>query len=121
MMTRPPLEWDFIMIARIWRPTISVSYLLMNATNTKAMEFLYTYTWGEESYAMEVQEQFGYYTPSEYIEMLQKAGNCKVIECKHYLQEGYEENLLKKIEYYDINWQKTSLPDSTCIIVVEKL
>ncbi len=86
-----------------------------------AMEFLYTYTWGEESYAMEVQEQFGYYTPSEYIEMLQKAGNCKVIECKHYLQEGYEENLLKKIEYYDINWQKTSLPDSTCIIVVEKL
>ena len=86
-----------------------------------AMEFLYTYTWGEESYPMEVQEQFGYYTPSEYIEMLQKVGNCKVIECKHYLQEGYEENLLKKIEYYDINWQKTSLPDSTCIIVVEKI
>lgn len=86
-----------------------------------AMEFLYTYTWGEESYPMEVQEQFGYYTPSQYIEMLQRVGDCKVIECKHYLQEGYEENLLKRIEYYDIDWQKTSLPDSTCIIVVEKL
>lgn len=86
-----------------------------------AMEFLYTYTWGEESYPMEVQEQFGYYTPSQYIEMLRRVGDCKVIECKHYLQEGYEENLLKRIEYYDIDWQKTSLPDSTCIIVVEKL
>ena len=38
MMTRPPLEWDFIMIARIWKPTISVNCLLMNATNAKAME-----------------------------------------------------------------------------------
>ncbi|MDI5788952.1 hypothetical protein PO124_12605 [Bacillus licheniformis] len=25
-----------------------------------AMEFLYTYTWGEEAYPHEVQEQFGY-------------------------------------------------------------
>ena len=86
-----------------------------------AMEFLYTYTWGEESYPMEVQEQFGYYTPSEYVKMLQKIGICKVIECNHFLQEGYEEHLLEKIEYYDINWQKCRLPDSTCIIVVEKL
>jgi len=86
-----------------------------------AMEFLYTYTWGEESYPLEVQEQFGYYTPKQYIEMIQKVGNCKVIECKHYLQEGYEENLLEKVEYYDNNWQKISLPESTCIIVVEKI
>ena len=86
-----------------------------------AMEFLYTYTWGEESYPMEVQEQFGYYTPREYVKMLQKVGNCKVIECNHFLQDGYEEHLLEKIEYYDTNWQKCRLPDSTCIIVVEKL
>ena len=85
-----------------------------------AMEFLYTYTWGEESYPMEVQEQFGYYTPNEYIEMLQRIGNCKVIECKHFLQDGYEEHLLEKIEYYDTNWKNIRLPDSTCIIVVEK-
>ena len=86
-----------------------------------AMEFLYTYTWGEESYPMEVQEQFGYYTPSEYVKMLQKVGDCKIIECNHFLQDGYEEHLLEKIEYYDTNWQKCSLPDSTCIIVVEKV
>jgi SAM-dependent methyltransferase len=85
-----------------------------------AMEFLYTYTWGEESYPMEVQEQFGYYTPSEYIEMFKKIGKFKVVECKHYLQDGYEEHLLKRIEYYDENMNVERLPDSTCVIVVEK-
>ncbi|MBO4775235.1 MAG: methyltransferase domain-containing protein, partial [Lachnospiraceae bacterium] len=29
-------------------------------------EFMYTYTWGSESYAHEVKEQFGYFTLSEY-------------------------------------------------------
>ncbi|MBR3280812.1 MAG: class I SAM-dependent methyltransferase [Clostridia bacterium] len=86
-----------------------------------AMEFLYTYTWGEESYPMEVQEQFGYYTPSAYIEMFKKIGDFKVVECKHYLQEGYEEHLLEKIEFYDENMIPCRLPDSTCIIVVEKM
>jgi len=86
-----------------------------------AMEFLYTFTWGEESYPMEVQEQFGYYTPSTYIEMFERIGNFKVIECKHYLQEGYEEHLFEKIEYYDENMVPCRLPDSTCIIVVEKV
>ena len=85
-----------------------------------AMEFLYTFTWGEESYPMEVQEQFGYYTPSGYIEMFEKIGNFKIIECKHYLQEGYAEHLLKKVEYYDENMNVVSLPDSTCVIVAEK-
>ena len=86
-----------------------------------AMEFLYTFTWGEESYPMEVQEQFGYYTPSGYVEMLQRIGNCRIIECKHYLQEGYEEHLLDKIEFYDENMQVARLPDSTCLIVAEKI
>ena len=86
-----------------------------------AMEFLYTYTWGEESYPMEVQEQFGYYSPSSYLDMFSRIGNFKVIECKHFLQEGYEEHLLKKIEFYDENRVKIPLPDSTCVIVIEKV
>jgi 2-polyprenyl-3-methyl-5-hydroxy-6-metoxy-1,4-benzoquinol methylase len=93
--------------------------VLMKAND--AMEFLYTYTWGEESYPMEVQEQFGYYTPSEYIKMFQSIGDFKVIECKHYLQDGYEEHLSSKIDFYDANMNKCVLPDSTCLIVVEKL
>jgi len=86
-----------------------------------AMEFLYTFTWGEESYPMEVQEQFGYYTPSGFIDMFKKIGNFKIIECSHYLQEGYEEHLLKKIEYYDEDMNVCRLPDSTCVIVAEKV
>jgi cyclopropane fatty-acyl-phospholipid synthase-like methyltransferase len=88
-----------------------------------AMEFLYTYTWGEDSYAHEVNEQFGYFTPNEYIEFFNNnfKDKFKLIECKHFLQDGYEEHLLKKISLYDLNGNVVSLPDSTCIIVVEKV
>jgi len=93
--------------------------VIMNEND--AMEFLYTYTWGEESYPMEVQEQFGYYTPKSYVKMLNSIGNFKIIECKSMLQKGYAEHLLKKIEFYDENMNTVNLPDSTCIIVAEKI
>ena len=87
-----------------------------------AMEFLYTYTWGEESYSHEINEQFGYFTPSEYIKFMTEClGNSfDVIDCKHYLQEGYEEHLLDKISFYDDKLNTVSLPDSTIILVLEK-
>lgn len=86
-----------------------------------AMEFLYTYTWGPNSYALEIHEQFGYYTPTEYTNMIKEnLPNCKIIECKAFLQPGYEENLLTKISIYDENMNVVKLPNSTCIIVIEK-
>ena len=86
-----------------------------------AMEFLYTYTWGEESYPLEVQEQFGYFTLDEYINFIKEnLPNGKIIESKSYLQKGYEENLLPKINFYDEDMNVVSLPDSTSIIVIEK-
>ena len=86
-----------------------------------AMEFLYTYTWGPGSYALEVHEQFGYYTPTEYLDMIKEnLPNCKIIECKAFLQTGYEENLLTKISIYDENLNIVKLPNSTCLIVIEK-
>ncbi len=86
-----------------------------------AMEFLYTYTWGENSYSLEVQEQFGYLTPSEYRELIiQNLPNANIIELKSFLQSGYEENLLNKITLYDENMNVTKLPNSTCIIVIER-
>ena len=86
-----------------------------------AMEFLYTYTWGEESYPLEVQEQFGYFTLDEYITFIKEnLPNAKIIESKSYLQKGYEENLLPKINFYDEDMNVVSLPDSTSIIVIEK-
>lgn len=87
-----------------------------------AMEFLYTYTWGENSYPLEIQEQFGYFTPNEYINFIKDIFNnkCKIITCNHFLQEGYSENLLPKITIYDENNEIVDLPDSTCLIVIEK-
>lgn len=86
-----------------------------------AMEFLYTYTWGEDSYPLEVQEQFGYLTPTEYKELIKdNLTNSKIIICEAFLQDGYEENLLNKISIYDENMKVVKLPNSTCITVIEK-
>jgi phospholipid N-methyltransferase len=88
-----------------------------------AMEFLYTYTWGENSYSLEVKEQFGYFTPNGYIDFIKKIfkDKCKIIECLHFLQDGYQEHLLNYIEFFDDKYNVVSLPDSTCIIVIEKI
>ncbi len=86
-----------------------------------AMEFLYTYTWGENSYSLEVQEQFGYLTPTEYIELIEtNLKDSRVIEIKAFLQSGYEENLLNKISIYNEDMKVVKLPNSTCIIVIER-
>ena len=87
-----------------------------------AMEFLYTYTWGEKSYPLEVKEQFGYFTPNEYLEFIKDifAHQCKIVECQYFLQNGYEENLLNRIAIFDENENVVSLPNSTIIIVVQK-
>jgi len=88
-----------------------------------AMEFLYTYTWGEQSYVHEINEQFGYFTPAEYQKFVLNAlqGKAKIIECRHFLQEGYTIALSQKIEFFDENRKKVSLPDSTCLLVIEKV
>lgn len=88
-----------------------------------AMEFLYTFTWGEESYVHEVNEQFGYFTPTGYKDAIAKTlgeENYELVAFKHYLQEGYTENLHQKIRFLDEQEQEVSLPDSTCLIVIEK-
>jgi Methylase involved in ubiquinone/menaquinone biosynthesis len=87
-----------------------------------AMEFLYTYTWGEQSYAHEINEQFGYFTPAEYVSFIQEnlGHDAQVIECRHFLQEGYSTALAHKIEFFDENQKPIPLPDSTCLIVIQK-
>lgn len=76
-------------------------------------EFLYTYTWGIQSYAHEVQEQFGYMTMREYKEFFDELG-ANVIEAKQFFEEGYREHLSPLVEL------DKEFPDSNCIIVVEK-
>lgn len=105
----------------------AIQYELIGRNEVKmsindAMEMLYTYTWGEESYIHEVQEQFGYFTPSEYVQFIHDClgDEAKVIECKHYLQEGYAISLAPKIEFFDEAYTPVPLPDSTSLIVIEK-
>ncbi len=87
-----------------------------------AMEFLYTYTWGEKSYVHEVNEQFGYFTPSGFKAFIASVlgSNARIVEFKHFLQEGYTIALSQKIELFDEKRNPTRLPDSTCIVVIEK-
>lgn len=87
-----------------------------------AMEFLYTYTWGEEAYPHEVQEQFGYFTPSEFRRCIGKelGERANILVFEHYVQAGYEEHLYPKIELTDRLGRRVPLPDSTCFIVIEK-
>jgi hypothetical protein len=87
-----------------------------------AMEFLYTYTWGEEAYVHEVQEQFGYFTPTEFVSFIHAVlgEQARIVECRHFLQEGYTEALSSKTKLQNDHKELVDLPDSTCLIVIEK-
>lgn len=87
-----------------------------------AMEFLYTYTWGAEAYVHEVQEQFGYFTPTQFAECIRRTlGPEALIRVQqHYLQDGYAEALADRIEFMDEEGKPVRLPDSTCLYVIEK-
>lgn len=69
---------------------------VLNADINFIREFLYTYTWGIESYPLEVNEQFGYLTLKEYCELLTRLG-LKVIVAEQYLEPGYKNNLSKYV------------------------
>ena len=88
-----------------------------------AMEFLYTYTWGEKSYVHEVNEQFGYFTPSGFRAFIASVlgDQARLVEFKHFLQEGYTIALSQKIEFFDGSRNPIRLPDSTCLVVIEKI
>lgn len=88
-----------------------------------AMEFLYTYTWGEKSYVHEVNEQFGYFTPSGFLEFVRRelGERAHIIEWRHFLQEGYTVALSQKVQIFDEERNSISLPDSNCFMVIEKL
>ena len=77
-------------------------------------EFLYTYTWGQESYSHEVQEQFGYFTIEDFRECFEELG-AKIIRADSFLEPGYPEHLNEKVSL-----EPDRYPDSNCIVVVEK-
>lgn len=81
-------------------------------------EFMFTYTWGEESYALEVNEQFGYFTLREFKSLFEELG-LKIVHLEEYLEEGYRTHLSPKVDLLgDFKWE--DIP-SNCIVVVEKM
>ncbi|HEY5933347.1 MAG TPA: methyltransferase [Kofleriaceae bacterium] len=92
-----------------------------------AMEFLYTYTWGPASFPYEVRELYGILPYDDYVaQVIEWCGGpttARVIDnpLGSYLQPGYRENLVGKIELTDEHDRPVDLPDSNCLIVVERI
>lgn len=94
-----------------------------------AMEFLYTYTWGPASFPYEVREQYGVLPYAEYVALLVAAvgGPTHVRipdippHAREYLQPGYVTGLAGKIRLTDETDREVALPNSNCLIVLEKL
>ena len=58
---------------------------------------------------------------NEYTEFIKEnLENSVIIEARAFLQEGYEKNLLNKISIFDENKNVVKLPNSTCLIIIEK-
>ena len=92
-----------------------------------AMEFLYTYTWGPASFPYEVRELYGILPYDDYVaRLIEWCGGpaaARVVEnpLSSYLQPGYRENLVGKIELTDEHDRPVDLPDSNCLIVIERI
>jgi SAM-dependent methyltransferase len=97
-----------------------IDKLTYELNSNDAMEFLYTYTWGWDSFEREVQEQFGVMSLGRYVNLLNRIGT-KVIHAEEYLQEGYNDYLLSKIDFFYEDMRPVELPSSTMIIVAEKI
>lgn len=95
-------------------------------TAPDAMEFLYTYTWGPASFPYEVRELYGILPYDEYVASLVRwcggPERCAVVDTplRSYLQPGYAAALADKIELTDERDRPVPLPDSNCLIVIER-
>ncbi len=90
-----------------------------------AMEFLYTYTWGPDSFPYEVREQYGVLPYAEYIAaILGWLPGARAVDLppdlRSYLQDGYNQGLAGKVELFDERGVPCALPDSNCVMVFEK-
>ena len=81
-------------------------------------EFLYTYTWGAESYPREVKERFGILSKEEWISLLE--GNGFSIETIIESKEEYEKYLSPKVTLNLTDGTKFIYPIMTILIKAKK-
>lgn len=98
-----------------------------------AMELLYTITWGEESFAREVQEWYGYYTLDDWAaegKRLAYSHNLFLAHAEKYLQPGYKNHLQDKVILQSaprLDWSgqirsnPIEFPASNCLVVFNRV
>jgi SAM-dependent methyltransferase len=94
-------------------------------SSADAMEFLYTYTWGPASFPYEVRELYGIMTYDAYVAaLLEWCPGAQLVDIpqalRSYLQDGYRSHLAGKIELCDEHDRPVDLPDSNCLIAIER-
>lgn len=94
-------------------------YFVVEADINFIREFMYTYTWGTESYFNEVKEQFGYFTLNEFKEFFEELG-ANVLKAESYFEEDYFNHLNPLLRFTNSDDKEIKYPDSNCIIVIEK-
>ena len=92
---------------------------LVNANINFIREFMYTLTWGTESYFNEVKEQFGYFTIDEFVSYFKELG-ADIIAAESYFETDYKKHLEPMIDLMDIDGKEMQYPDSNCFIIIEK-
>lgn len=101
----------------------------VHLSTADAMEFLYTYVWGPESFPYEVREQYGVLPYDVYrrsiLEWLAEPPHpARAIDLPpgqdHYLLDGYRRGLAGKVAVFDAAGSPVELPDSNALFVFEK-
>ncbi len=82
-------------------------------------EFLYTYTWGKESFDREINERFGILTNNQWINLLKETGfEIDFIGLAH---EEYEKYLEEKVTITELYGKKYEYPFMTTLIKAKKM
>jgi len=99
---------------------------LVSLDSADAMEFMYTYNWGPDSFPYEVREQYGVLTYKDYCQHILEwlGGEAKILPVPddeaQYVQPGYVKSLKDRLALMDGDGNPVGFPATNAIIVIEK-
>ena len=108
----------YVIDAPMWDNDTFVVYddLKITAPIYLLKEFMFTYTWGPDSYPREVQEQYGILRPGKWLDLVSKAGF--KVTCLKIKEEEYADYLSEHFESDDT--LEYIFKDSTIFLVAKK-